>query len=484
LDVSSEEIIENKDLGPIQARHLTWSSNDNFIIMSTSDGKLYSYDLWGLDGTEPNSLKQIPNVVTGPSGIITYIDWDLYSHRIFYASPGLGIAAVRPGGTNYSLLYDAVANNTASRDIVSFSLDRKQLGTIEYVAADGKAYEYHHGAYAIEYPLQEVNALPGNRTAIESNRSSSQWSNYYPVYFASATGTDPAKIQAMEGLYTGTPTPSVFTSASSVPITDIDVLPIHNEATLYSPTVTAPDPTGLENSATLTYSVRFSTNSTMIQSVPIEITPVLYSLDGASYEEEPTVVPPDSVGIYGNGGATFELTLPEEGTYYLGCIIRVGTDPYLEQYCEADQTYTWLKQRLMVYRLANWKTHERLFTTDGNEVDAIDGKDGWVYENIAFSVYDQVGGTAVYRMANWKTHERLFTTDWNEVSYIKDKNGWVYEGVAFYADSSGISVYRMANWMTHERLFTTDANERDVIRDKNGWVYEGVAFYAPSLARI
>jgi hypothetical protein len=90
----------------------------------------------------------------------------------------------------------------------------------------------------------------------------------------------------------------------------------------------------------------------------------------------------------------------------------------------------------------------------------------------------------VYRLANWKTHERLFTTDWNEVSYIKDKNGWVYEGVAFYADSSGISVYRMANWMTHERLFTTDANERDVIRDKNGWVYEGVAFYAPSLARI
>ena len=40
---------------------------------------------------------------------------------------------------------------------------------------------------------------------------------------------------------------------------------------------------------------------------------------------------------------------------------------------------------------------------------------------------------AVYRMANWMTKERLFTTDLNEVNAIRDRNGWVYEGVAFNA---------------------------------------------------
>jgi 5'(3')-deoxyribonucleotidase len=130
-----------------------------------------------------------------------------------------------------------------------------------------------------------------------------------------------------------------------------------------------------------------------------------------------------------------------------------------------------------VYRMANWMSHERLFTTDWNEVQTIKDKGGWVYEGLSFNAVSN-SSIPVYRMANWKTHERLFTTDANEKDTIKDKGGWVYENIAFYADTSGTAVYRMANWKTQERLFTTDANERDAIKDKGGWVYEGVAFYA------
>lgn len=137
-----------------------------------------------------------------------------------------------------------------------------------------------------------------------------------------------------------------------------------------------------------------------------------------------------------------------------------------------------------LYRLANWKTAERLFTTNYQEVlKAQENNSGWVYENVAMQVYTEAGSnrTAVYRMANWKSKERLFTTNYAEVQYaLQHYAGWVYEGIAFYAstDATNTPVYRMANWKTAERLFTTDANERDAIRDKNGWVYEGVAFYA------
>jgi hypothetical protein len=137
-----------------------------------------------------------------------------------------------------------------------------------------------------------------------------------------------------------------------------------------------------------------------------------------------------------------------------------------------------------LYRMANWKTKERLFTTNWEEVVAAQKNDsGWVYENIAMQVFtnNDIGRTAVYRMANWKTKERLFTTDFNEVQYAaRNLDGWSNEGVEFYAstNSANTTVYRMANWQTKERLFTTDSRERDAIRDKNGWVYEGVAFYA------
>lgn len=87
-------------------------------------------------------------------------------------------------------------------------------------------------------------------------------------------------------------------------------------------------------------------------------------------------------------------------------------------------------------------------------------------------------GSAVYRLANWKTKERLFTTDWNEAQTIKDKNGWVHEGTSFYAENSGTAVYRLANWKTKERLFTTDRNEVQSINGVNGWVYENLSFYA------
>jgi hypothetical protein len=90
----------------------------------------------------------------------------------------------------------------------------------------------------------------------------------------------------------------------------------------------------------------------------------------------------------------------------------------------------------------------------------------------------------VYRLANWITHERLFTTSAKERDNAVAKiPGWVYEGVAFYAPPSSatgsVPIYRLANWITHERQFTTSAAERDhAVAKIPGWVYEGVAFYA------
>lgn len=167
------------------------------------------------------------------------------------------------------------------------------------------------------------------------------------------------------------------------------------------------------------------------------------------------------------------------GINNISCVIfsSRGDDAY--QDCSSSIRVNHIVTGNPVYRMANWKTHERLFTTDWNEAINNDGMNGWVYENIAFKTPESAGtGIPVYRLANWQTHERLFTTDWNEVQTIKDKNGWVHEGTAFYASYSGTPVYRMANWKTHERLFTTDWNEVQAIKDKNGWVYEGTAFYA------
>lgn len=136
-----------------------------------------------------------------------------------------------------------------------------------------------------------------------------------------------------------------------------------------------------------------------------------------------------------------------------------------------------------LYRLANFKTRERLFTTSWPEVVAAQqNNSGWVYENVAMRIYGSPAGdrTTVYRLANFQTKERLFTTDANERNAIRGKNGWIDEGVGFYGsnNTANMPVYRMANFITKERLFTTDANERNTIRDKNGWVYEGIAFYA------
>ncbi len=129
-----------------------------------------------------------------------------------------------------------------------------------------------------------------------------------------------------------------------------------------------------------------------------------------------------------------------------------------------------------VYRMANFKTKERLFTINAAERDHIRDRDGWVYEGVAYNVYSN-GNIPVYRLANFITKERLFTTNAGEKDAISGRNGWVYEGVAFKADSAGtIEVYRLANFISKERLFTTNRGERDAIQGRNGWVYEGVAF--------
>jgi hypothetical protein len=138
-----------------------------------------------------------------------------------------------------------------------------------------------------------------------------------------------------------------------------------------------------------------------------------------------------------------------------------------------------------LYRMANWKTHERLFTTNPEEVfHAQQVDNGWVYEGVGMKVYSTAGAdrTPVYRLANWRTHERLFTTNFDEIAYAQSlDSAWIYEGIAFYASTNprGAIVYRLANWKTKERLFTTNRDEAlQVPRDDNGWVYEGVAFYA------
>lgn len=141
-----------------------------------------------------------------------------------------------------------------------------------------------------------------------------------------------------------------------------------------------------------------------------------------------------------------------------------------------------------IYRLANWKTQERLFTSRAEAVTIPQNHDGWILEGAAFPVYDsnEPGASPIYRLANWKTHERLFTTSSVERDYaLAHYPGWVSEGIAFHATSTAgaglIPVYRLANWKTHERLFTTSATERDyALAHYEGWVSEGIAFYAPS----
>lgn len=186
-----------------------------------------------------------------------------------------------------------------------------------------------------------------------------------------------------------------------------------------------------------------------------------------------------------NNGQYYTNTLSGTALLYfpginnISCIIVSSADPDAYQDCGSPIRVNHVVTGNPVYRMANWQTHERLFTTNWSEAINNDGNNGWVYEQVAFKAPEGPDtGIAVYRLANWQTKERLFTTDWNEVQAIKDKNGWVHEGTAFYASYSGAPVYRMANWKTHERLFTTDWNEVQSIKDANGWVYESLAFYA------
>ena len=472
-DVASEHLIESRRLGSILANHIVWSASDNFLAISTQTGELYTYDIWGLDTTNPNRIALVPNVQLGASHRILYIDWDLHTNRIFYSSPGLGIAALSPDGTNYSLLYDAATKGTANRDITAFSLERKNLGEIYYIAA-GLIYDYRYVA-DIEHPYQELNVLPGARTSIEINNSSSMWADYYPLYFA-ITNAGNIEIKGIDSIGSNPTIRVVFTPPGTSPVTDISVLPLRDEATLYASSV---EGGGYSSNPNTTYTVSFYTNSLELKNTPIEITPVLRATDGTVHTDSAITISPSAIGIYGNGSHTFSITAPKEGAFKLGCTFNIDNSLYLEQSCPFDKTFQYIRSRLMVYRFANWRTHERLFTTNEDEAATIDGVDGWVYEDVAFNVYDATDGIAVYRMANWKTHERLFTTDWNEVQAIKDKNGWVYESTAFYAETSGIAVYRLANYITHERLFTTNKNEVETIKNKNGWVYENIAFYAP-----
>jgi hypothetical protein len=140
-----------------------------------------------------------------------------------------------------------------------------------------------------------------------------------------------------------------------------------------------------------------------------------------------------------------------------------------------------------IYRLANWKTHERLFTTSPLEALAAPRNDsGWIYEGVGFRASQNGAGTTpVYRLANWITKERLFTTSATERDYaLAHYAGWVNEGTAFHSiNCSGgtTSIYRLANWKTHERLFTPSSTEADnAVNNLEGWVNEGVAFCTPA----
>lgn len=143
----------------------------------------------------------------------------------------------------------------------------------------------------------------------------------------------------------------------------------------------------------------------------------------------------------------------------------------------------------IVYRMANWKTKERLFTANKSEALSVpDGENGWVLEGAAFTIPDEdtPGVTPIYRLANWKTKERLFTSSPAERDYaLAHYEGWVSEGTSFHASPTSntdlIPIYRLANWKTKERLFTSSAHERDyAVAHYDGWVSEGVAFYVPS----
>jgi len=119
----------------------------------------------------------------------------------------------------------------------------------------------------------------------------------------------------------------------------------------------------------------------------------------------------------------------------------------------------------------NWLGSSQLVRSP-DSVDVLSVKTNGVFTKI---------NAPVYRLANWMTKERLFTTSVTEKNAISGNNGWVYEGISFYTYANSITgttpVYRLANWMTKERLFTTSVTEKNAISGNNGWVYEGAAFY-------
>lgn len=141
-----------------------------------------------------------------------------------------------------------------------------------------------------------------------------------------------------------------------------------------------------------------------------------------------------------------------------------------------------------VYRLTNYITGERVFTTSFIEVMIAEQRyPGWKYEGVSFSTALSDDGRAqpVYRMTNYYLKARLFTTSKFEVDYaLSHYPGWIYEGEVFKAYSVQISgsvpIYRLTNKLYGSRLFTASKVEADyAVAHYPGWVYEGpIAFYA------
>ncbi|HSX00847.1 MAG TPA: hypothetical protein VLF67_01280 [Candidatus Saccharimonas sp.] len=141
-----------------------------------------------------------------------------------------------------------------------------------------------------------------------------------------------------------------------------------------------------------------------------------------------------------------------------------------------------------VYRLSNWRTHERMITINPYEaILAPINDNGWIYEGVTFhaGTPDLPGAVPVYRLSNWRTHERLFTNSYYEAQMaVANDPGWIYEGPAFYSipcSASTTTIYRMANYLTAERLFTPSKYEVDyAVAHYPGWVDDGVGFCVPS----
>lgn len=131
-----------------------------------------------------------------------------------------------------------------------------------------------------------------------------------------------------------------------------------------------------------------------------------------------------------------------------------------------------------VYRLNSDQLQEHLYTTDVNEVLALNGNGVWKYEGIAWSA--PKSGTPVYRLYNPVLKQHLYTTDTNEMDVLTKSAGWVKDnnGTPVFYSGGNVDIYRLyaaeISGVRGVHHLTTDKNEYNTLNASTPWYGESV----------